>query len=537
MSSTTQDNFGVFRSYVWPIHHHELRKLIPMLLMFFFLSLNYNILRNLKDALVVTAPNSGAEVIPFIKVWVMFPLAVLVTGIFAWVSSRLSREKVFYTILSLFLGYFTIFWFLVYPNRDLLHPHEAADRLQLLLPEGLKGFVAMFRYWTFCSFYAVSELWSNIILFLLFWAFANEITQISEAKRFYGLMGLGANLASIMAGQVSIQVSRHYHHVAALEGLSSDVAWERAIGTLLAIVLTSGLASMALYRWMHVRVLNDPRYYCPKRRAEGKKKRPKFSLKDSFVYLRNSPYLLKIAAIVLSYNLVINLVEVLWKHNVRMLYPDPNEYNIYMNQVTTFIGIMATIAALFVSGNSIRRYGWTFTAMITPVILFLTSVGFFGFMFFGESLAPLSAHLFGMTPLAMIVFFGSLQNVMSRGAKYTVYDATKELAFVPLSDECKLKGKTAIDGVGTRLGKSGGSIIHQFLLMSVSSLSNSTPYIAFILLILIGVWSAATLSLGKQFNLLTSQKQKEESTASENADSAIKNKSANTSVLVEEKVS
>ena len=90
-----------------------------------------------------------------------------------------------------------------------------------------------------------------------------------------------------------------------------------------------------------------------------------------------------------------------------------------------------------------------------------------------------------MAPLALVVFFGGAQNCLSKAAKYSVFDATKEMAFIPLDHDVKLKGKAAIDGVGSRLGKSGGSLIHQGLLMMFGSLSLSSPYVAVILMVFI----------------------------------------------------
>ena len=55
--------FGRWRNALWPVHRCELKKLIPMLLIFFLVSFDYNVLRILKDTLVVTAKSSGAEVI------------------------------------------------------------------------------------------------------------------------------------------------------------------------------------------------------------------------------------------------------------------------------------------------------------------------------------------------------------------------------------------------------------------------------------------------------------------------------------------
>ncbi len=516
--SQSQDEFGRLRRILWPVHRHELKKLIPILLIFFCISLDYNILRNLKDALVITAEGSGAEVIPFIKVWVMLPGAVALTWVFTWLSRRLSKEKVFYVVMGLFLLFYATFTFVLYPARDMLHPHQLADQLQVWLPEGARGWISMFRYWTFSAFYAMSELWGNIVLFLLFWAFANEITHVQEAKRFYGLFGLGANMAGIAAGQLSYHLSLMPYRPDLPFGVD---AWHQSLICLTTVILISGVVAMLCYRWMNKVVLTDPRYFCPDQALRRKKEKPHISMRESLSYLLKSPYLMGIAAIVLCYNLGINLVEVVWKHEVRAQYPDPGEFNAYMAQVMTWIGIVSTFTALFVSGNAIRLCGWTFTALITPIIVGVTSLGFFGCMFFESWAAWVGPVLFGMTPMALLLFFGSAQNVLCRGAKYTVFDATKELAFVPLSDECKLKGKTIIDGVGTRLGKSGGSVIHQGLLMIFVTLSNSAPYIAAILFLLVLVWAGATLALGRRFNAAVAEKEREAEVAEENRQAAI----------------
>lgn len=492
--------FTGLKAILWPVHRYELKKLIPMLVIFFLISFDYNVLRTMKDALVVTAKSSGAEVIPFIKVWVMFPGAILLTYIFTRLTNRFSRETVIYSILGLFLTYFFVFTFFLYPIRDILHADRAADYLETVLPLGFKGFIAMVRYWSFTTFYVMSELWSNIILFLLFWGFANQITRIGEAKRFYGLFGIGANLSGVAAGSCSMYFCLQEFNPNLPFG--SD-AWEQSMMMLIGLVIIAGFLAMALFRWMNKVVLTDPRYYDPSDALGENKVKGRMSMRENFSYLFKSDYLFSLALIVISYNLVINLVEVVWKHEVRALYPNPQDYNYYMNQVTTIIGVIATFTALFVSGNSIRKFGWTVTAMLTPLILFITSVGFFGFFFFKDELYPLTSAALGATPLAIAVFFGSLQNIMSRAAKYTVFDSTQQMAFVPLDSVSKTKGKAAIDGVCSRLGKSGGSVIHQTLLLNFSTITASAPYVAGFLFASIMIWSVATCYLGKRFNLLT----------------------------------
>ncbi len=496
-----EKSFGRLRSLIWPVHRYELKKLLPMLFIFFFISFDYNVLRTMKDTLVVTAKSSGAEVIPFIKVWVMFPGAVLMTLLFTKLSNRISRENVFYVILSIFLGYFFLFTFYLYPNREALHSNEFADYLQTILPPGCKGLIAMIRNWTFTLFYVMAELWSNIVLFVLFWGFANQITRLHEAKRFYGLFGFGANLSGIFAGQVSVMLSRKAFDPSIPLGTT---AWEQSMMLLMSLVLIAGVLSVALFRWMNRVVLTDPRFFDPNDVKGQKEVKGKLSLRENFAYLLRSKYMLYITVIVVAYNVIINLVEVIWKDQLKELYPNPSEYNVYFNQVSTIIGVVATLAALFVSGNVIRRYGWMTTAMLTPIIMLATSFVFFILYFLKGGLEDSAILLyFGLSPLSMIVFAGSIQNILSRGAKYTVFDASKEMAFVPLSIESKLKGKAAIDGICNRFGKSGGSMIHQSLLIVFSSFAKSAPYVAGILCLIIGVWMSAIKRLGIEFDALT----------------------------------
>lgn len=495
--------FSRWRTFFWPVHNHELKKLIPMLLIFFLVFFDYNVLRTLKDTLVVTAKSSGAEVIPFIKVWVMFPGALLLTFLFTRLSNRLTREIVFYVMISLFLLYFFVFTFFLYPARDALHPNALADKMETILPLGFKGMIAMFRNWTFTTFYVMSELWSNIILALLFWGFANQVTKINEAKRFYGLFGIGANFSGVAAGQVSVLVCNNIYN----PNFIGEDAWEQSLIILISLVLVCGVVAMLLFRWMHKQVLTDVEYCDPNHVKEEEEPSVHLSMRESFSYLFRSKYLSSIALIVLAYNLVINLVEVVWKHQVRELYPNPADYNWYMNEVTTVTGILATLIALFISGNAVRKFGWTFTALLTPTILLLTSIGFFGFFFLKPYLPDVAIlPVLGATPLALVVFFGSAQNILSRAAKYTVFDATKEMAFVPLGSEGKQKGKAVIDGVVSRLGKSGGSVIHQTLLLTFSTITASAPYVAGFLMSIIAIWVGATKVLGTQFVELTQVK-------------------------------
>src|SRR3990167_9949522 len=109
MSHAVSQEFGRLRSFFWPIHAYELKKVLPMLLLFFCISFNYTILRDTKDTLIVTAPGSGAEAIPFIKLWLVVPSAVVFMIIFSKLSNKLGKQALFYAVTIPFLVFFALF--------------------------------------------------------------------------------------------------------------------------------------------------------------------------------------------------------------------------------------------------------------------------------------------------------------------------------------------------------------------------------------------------------------------------------------------
>jgi AAA family ATP:ADP antiporter len=333
----------------------------------------------------------------------------------------------------------------------------------------------------------------------LFWGFANDITRVTEAKRFYSLFGLGANLALLFSGPAIVYVSNVREH------LPADVdAWQYSLNLLMGMVVVAGLGVIAIYWWINRNVLTDPRFYDATEEKKAKKSKPKMGVMESIKFLAQSKYILCLAILVIAYGISINLVEVTWKSQLKLQYPNANDYSTFMGKFSFFTGLVTIFMMLFVGGNLIRRKGWGFAAMVTPVVLLITGAGFFAFVLFRENLAGYIAMV-GTTPLMLAVLFGAAQNIMSKSAKYSLFDPTKEMAYIPLDPESKVKGKAAIDVVGARLGKSGGSFVQQGLLVFFGSLAAITPYIAAILFVIIVAWLYAVKALNTRFVDLTAQ--------------------------------
>jgi ATP:ADP antiporter, AAA family len=497
MSQGAKQEFGKWRSFIWPVYGYELKKLLPMFFMFFCISFNYTILRDTKDTLIVTA--AGAEAIPFLKSFGVVPAAILFMLIYAKLSNVLSRENLFYVTLLPFIIFFGLFAFVMYPAREALLPTASAEALRAYLPGGWSGLASAYHNWMYSIFYILAELWGSVVLSLLFWGFANQITRVTEAKRFYSLFGLGANVALLISGPAIVYVSDIRRH------LPADVdAWQVSLNYLMAMVVVAGFAIMGVYWWINRYVLTDARFYDPNQeRAPGKKKKAKLSLGESFKFIFTSKYILCLAMLVIAYGISINLVEVTWKSQVKLQYPNYNDYSTFMGKFSFWTGAITILMMLFVGGNVIRLKGWGFAALITPVVLLITGIAFFSFVVFRHHVEGYIAAI-GTTPLFLAVLFGAIQNIMSKSAKYSLFDPTKEMAYIPLDEDSKVKGKAAVDVVGARLGKSGGSII-QLGLLTFGTLATITPYIGAILMFIIAAWIVAARSLSKQFNKLTTE--------------------------------
>ncbi len=495
-----EKTLSALRAFFWPVYGSEHRKFLPMLLLSFLICFNYYILRLFKDTIVITAPESGAETLPFLKVWAILPCALLLTFIFTRFSNYFGRQKVFYAMMAFFLAYFLIFIVFLYPNRDALHPNEFADSLQAVLPQGFKGLIAMLRNWTYTTFYIMAEMWSTMMMTILFWGFANDVTPLKDARRFYGLFGVGTNFSGVIAGLVVQALSSHVFNPRLPFGAT---AWDQSVTFLNLLVIGVGLISTALYWWINRSGLG----YTPESLQAHREAPIKMGIRKNFAFLARSKYLTLIAVLVVTYNIVIALCEIVWKNEIKMLHSDAASFNAYTGGVIVWVSVLATTISLFLSGNAMRIFSWTTSALIAPIMTLVTGVLFFACLLLPqESLAGICLQ-FGMTPLALAVFFGSLQNCLLRGTKYSLVDATKELAFIPLSQESRSKGKAAIDGVGSRLGKSGGSIFQQGLLIAFGSIAASIPSVAGILLVALGGWMFVVRLLGRQFNQLTTEHQ------------------------------
>lgn len=498
MSNSALKPFTKWRGILWPIYSHELTKLLPMSVIKFLIVFIFTILRDAKDTLIVTSAGSGAEAIPVLKGWIVLPAAFLTMLIYSRLSDKVNKDALFYLTVVSFLLFFALYGFLLYPFRAILCPHSSADYLTSILGKEREHWVSVYRYWMNSLFFVASELWGGMAIGLLFWGFANQITSISEAKRFYTIFSAAGDLAVIIAGPLICYYSK----------TTSEMDFEWTLKILMSYVLVLGVFIIAIYYFFNAYVLKSTCLYA----SDGcKDTKNKYSFIKSLKYLAKSRYLYSLAFMTIGYGLVFNLVEVTWKAALKLQCPDPHDYQSFMGITSFATGLVSLVVTLFIGGNVIRKCGWFFTAQLTPIITGFTGLLFL-YIYLIQNAFDKILNFAGLTPLMFVVLLGALHNVLGKTSKFSFFDTTKEMAFIPLDKELKVKGKAAVDVVAARLGKSGSSWIQVVLIEFIGSGSILgvvhclTPFV----FLTTFFWIYAIRFVNKEFHFLNEQRVKKE---------------------------
>ncbi len=499
--NSTQPEFTGWRASLWPIHNHELKKFLPLAFIMVCILFNYTLLRDTKDTIVVNSAGAGA--ISFLKLYCVTPAAILFVIFYAKLTNILSRENVFYAVVTPFLVFFGAFAFIIYPNLEALHP--SAESI-LALKESypiLSGFIDIYAYWAFSLFYVLSEIWGSAMIGLMFWQFANHVVRMRESKRFYGLFLVIGNLSLILSGQVVVfcsqDITRYFE--------TPEAAWQMSLYLLMGCVVLLGVIAMGLYRWMHTSVLNNKMYYDPAEAGVPKKKKEKPSLMESVKIIFRSPELGYIAILIMAYGVTINLIEVQWKNQLGLYFAGNKAgYNAFMGNFSTLSGVFIIVFGWLVGSNILRRLSWFSAAVITPLAITAGGVIFFAFIFAREWV-DFILQAMATNPIVAASFLGAGIVIVSKGIKYSLFDATKEMAYIPLDDELKTKGKAAVDVIGGRAGKAGGAFVQSNLQMVFAATAISTganavsitaPYAFAVFLAVCIMWLFAVKGLSKK---------------------------------------
>ncbi len=444
-------------------------------------TLNFDILWNLKESLLIT--RLGVEVIPFIKLAVVMPVAFFFLISYSFLVNRLHKRTLFAVALIPFLVWMPLFSLVIYPNLDQFALTSAFERLSPLIPEHLQYIVGVIYYWPLTLFFALAELWGSAVICILFWTAVNDFHNTQSATRQYPLITMIGSSASIISGPL-------LYYCVAREVTTPDLGWQESLKTLSLVFVLIGLLIL---------ILNDYCYRLTPKKPLGIRQSPttRLPLIASARYLLRCPYLASIALVMLAYCVAINMVELAWKSQLVAQFPSEADYSMFMGKVALINGVGSLICGLLTP--LLLSRSWWAAAFATPIILSATALPFF---------------LLALSQQAQVTFLGiccidlpmvGLQigmycHALGKSAKHTLFDATKEITFVPLDAERKYKGKAAIELVVSRVGKSGSSFFQQILITVCGSLSLAMSWLAAAFMLAIALWLIAIRHLGRHYH-------------------------------------
>jgi len=149
-----------------------------------------------------------------------------------------------------------------------------------------------------------------------------------------------------------------------------------------------------------------------------------------------------------------------------------------------------------IGNNVMRKSSWFAAAVISPVIILTTGTIFFVLVVFDEHIMNFFDGAILMSPLALAVFIGmgtmgtmgtAVQNILSKGSKYSILDTSSQMLYIPLDHELRTKGKAAVDVI---IGKSASGLVQSmiFTILPMATYSSIAAPLMVIFIVVCVLW-------------------------------------------------
>jgi|AntRauTorcE11897_2_1112592.scaffolds.fasta_scaffold01630_4 AAA family ATP:ADP antiporter len=374
------------------IEKREWPNVLLMSLFFFMVIATFWILKPLKRGLLVNfyqdnplqflgTSFAGAEVEQLAKVVNMIVVYAIVV-MFTLLSRKLKRQH-----LNLFLNVFFGALFILFAS--------------LVKQPGAV---------TSWSFYVLGDMFNSAMV-TFFWAYSNDIFNSDQAKRSYGVVGLGGIIGGIVGSTIVV-------------GYVSELGRPTLLYlSLIPLALMIGIGYIVNARSQNKQESSQ------KPCAEGKRCSAVFEGAD---IVFKSKYLLAIVGIIGLYEIVSNIVDFQLSAAIASNISGDLNKDAYFGIVGQITSVVSLIVQLFLTSFIMKRFGVGIALLFLPIAIALGSVGFLIF----PSLV-----------------FVTIMSASDNSLNYSINQSAKEALYTPTDRDVKYKAKAFIDMFVQRFAK------------------------------------------------------------------------------------
>ena len=337
---------------------------------------------------------------------------------------------------------------------------------------------------TVWSFYLFGDLYATLMV-ATFFAFLNDSVNSSDAKRLYGIIGLGG----VSGGVFGTMIVRVW-----IEKLEpSD--WLLICFGIGVLILACAVAAGRIVSSRRDGSQPPAQTERPERTPEEsdsqpprndgkstvqspKKKQVNAAIEGARLVFR-SRYLLSVVGIVGLYEIVSTVLDYQFTETLAH-YLEGDELKVHFSTVYLITAVVALFVQLFLTSFFMMRLGITRALFVLPVVILLASVGYMALP---------------------ILWAGSLLNTADNGFSYSINQSSKEALYVPTTEDEKYKAKAFIDMFVQRFAKAIAVGV-TLLITTIFTDFSALRWLSLFPIAVILLWFVAVRFAGRKFDEL-----------------------------------
>ncbi len=489
-----------FQTFFWPVFPHEKKLALYLSSILFLIGGANALIYPFYISFLITSPHSGAEVLGFLRIMGTLPVSILFIMGYSWLYNKFNKLEIVGVAYCISTIFYIVYSFFIFPHMKILNVSPETIAQHMSEYPRIKWLFPIFGNWTISIFYVITDVWLSISISQFFWQTANHLTKTDQACRLYPVfiifLGLGGIIFALLLDELISYASIFNFHTT-----TDKLIFILQIVSVVNIVLSFAIVIAFKKTFAHFSSIIQ----------KVKEKTTPISppsVFEGFRYLIHSKYIFFIFLTLLSSNIIYQLINFLWKSELKTYATMALFYNEFLTNYALWNGIGIVIFA-FGTKNFINKWGWFPVAFMTPIISLITALPFF-ILYYVHHLYGEYKFLFNINPHHLLAIIGAAQSILMTASFSCLYSPIKEMAYIPLDADMKVKGKVAADVLGNSCGKAGSGIIQEGLLSWSGGLDLTIiPYLMWLILGFFGTWFYATYALGKKYFKLIELRKKQ----------------------------